>query len=85
LPKRLALFACIAAVLLLGPIAQAAVTDWDVKSDTWTATDTLGRTLPGYAQCGPVKKDKTIGIFYFIWQGQHGVVGPYDISKITAG
>ena len=24
------------------------------------------------------------GIFYFIWNGQHGTVGPFDITKILA-
>ncbi|MBC7653726.1 MAG: hypothetical protein H7098_04535 [Oligoflexus sp.] len=39
------------------------------KADTWVANDDLGRTLPiNQSQ----KKDKYVGIFYFIWQGAHG-------------
>ena len=28
--------------------------------------------------------DRYVGIFYFLWLGQHGTGGPYDISKILA-
>ena len=58
--------------------------DRNLMSDTWTATDALGRTLPGFEECGPPREGKTVGIFYFIWLGQHTTSGPYDISKITA-
>ena len=27
----------------------------------------LGRVLPGFKECGPVKKDKWVGIFYWTW------------------
>ncbi|MDR0870840.1 MAG: hypothetical protein LBN39_08620 [Planctomycetaceae bacterium] len=55
---------------------------WDVQSDTWTATDGLGRTLPDAAEVGQPKPDKQIGMFYFLWHGRHGDQGPFDISKI---
>ncbi|MCS6776215.1 MAG: hypothetical protein RMJ43_09510 [Chloroherpetonaceae bacterium] len=54
----------------------------DTFSDTWTATDALGRTLPGYEQVGPPRKNRTVGIFYFLWHGEHVQGGPYDITKI---
>ena len=54
----------------------------DTRSDTWTATDALGRTLPGYEQAGPPRRNRTVGIFYFLWHGAHVNGGPYDISKI---
>ena len=56
----------------------------DLFSDTWVATDALGRELPGYEQCGPVRQGKTVGIFYFLWLGQHGTNGPFDITKLLA-
>ncbi|MBE0536541.1 MAG: hypothetical protein IH624_12820 [Phycisphaerae bacterium] len=56
----------------------------DLYSDTWVAADALGRTLPGYEECGPPRKDRTVGIFYFLWLGQHGVGGPYDITAMLA-
>ncbi|UCD49744.1 MAG: hypothetical protein JSW27_19695 [Phycisphaerales bacterium] len=54
----------------------------DLMSDTWVATDALGRTLPGYDDCGPVRDDRTVGIFYFLWLGQHGTGGPFDITEL---
>lgn len=53
---------------------------WDTYSDTWVATDALGRTLPNYEEVGPPRKDKYVGIFYFRWFD--GGPGPFDISKI---
>jgi hypothetical protein len=57
---------------------------WDTSSDTWAATDALGRSLPGSEEVGPSRPGKTVGIFYFLWLGQHGDLGPFDISKILA-
>ncbi|HPU32801.1 MAG TPA: hypothetical protein PK184_08900 [Phycisphaerae bacterium] len=57
---------------------------WDTRPDTWTATDALGRTLIDHEQAGPPRPDKFVGIFYFLWLGQHGTDGPYDITKILA-
>ncbi len=51
-------------------------------SDTWVATDGLGRTLPTSDDVGLPRADKTVGMFYFLWLGRHGEQGPYDISKI---
>ncbi|MHB1463024.1 MAG: hypothetical protein ACYC1M_17160 [Armatimonadota bacterium] len=56
----------------------------DVMPDTWVATDGAQRTLPGYAQVGPVRSNKTVGMFYFNWHTP-GMPGPYDTSKITKG
>ncbi len=57
---------------------------WDTFADTWTATDALGRTLPGYAQVGPPRKDRFVGLFYFLWLGAYINGGPYDITRILA-
>ncbi len=54
----------------------------DLMSDTWVATDALGRALPNYEACGPVRENRTVGIFYFLWLGQHGTGGPFDITKL---
>ena len=55
---------------------------WDIQSDTWVATDGLGRTLPTAKETGLPKQDKTIGIFYFLWNGFQGDGGPFDVTKI---
>lgn len=71
-------------VLLLCLVCTPALAaTWDVQSDTWVATDGLGRSLPGYAQCGPPRA-RQVGIFYFLWLGEHGRGGPYDITRILA-
>ncbi len=71
--------AAIAALLLSGAAFAAG---WDLKSDSWVATDALGRSLPGYKECGAQRKDRYVGIFYFIWH--QGGSGPHDITKILA-
>lgn len=47
-----------------------------------SAVDHLGRELPKYSEVGDVKKEKTVGLFYYLWHGYHGTQGPYDITKI---
>ncbi len=56
----------------------------DLRSDTWVATDALGRSLPRFAEVGPPRADRTVGIFYFLWHGPHINGGPYDVSRILA-
>lgn len=41
-------------------------------ADTWIATDGLGRKLPKAEEVGKPRKDRFVGLFYFIWQGAHG-------------
>ena len=43
--------------------------EWDIYSDTWVATDALGRTMPEQEDVGEVKTDKrrVVGIFYITW------------------
>jgi len=79
LPQKLAAIACVLLVISVQAI------DWDNYSDTWTATDALGRHLPGFAQVAGPRADRTVGIFYFLWLGPHAQKGgPWDISKILA-
>ena len=60
----------------------------DLYSDTWVATDAIGRTMPTNTETGDVKSDKrrVVGIFYITWHTQnfHSVPSPYagDITKI---
>jgi hypothetical protein len=42
------------------------------KADTWVATDALGREVSAAAKNGTIRKDKYVGIFYFVWHGAHG-------------
>jgi hypothetical protein len=64
------------AFLLISSAVHAA-NEWDTYSDTWMATDQLGRNLPSVREAGLPRKDKTVGLFYYIWHGIHG----YDVHK----
>jgi len=55
----------------------------DTFSDTWVATDALGRSVPTYAEVGAPRTNKFVGIFYFLWRDQVRA-GPYDCTKIIA-
>ncbi len=50
------------------------------------ATDALGRALPTAAETGLPRKNRTVGLFYFLWNGEH--MGqdhrPFDVSKILS-
>ena len=55
-----------------------------LHSSTWTATDTLGRTLPLHTDVGPPRtQPATVGMFYFIWHDPQ-YPGPYDNTKLLA-
>ena len=56
----------------------------DLGSETWVATDTLGRKLPLGGEVRAPREDRFVGILYFVWQGFHGTGGPHDITKIPA-
>lgn len=72
----------IAALLLLALACAACA--WDTQPDTWVATDALGRVVSTNEKVGPPRKGKFVGAFYFLWLGEHGTDGPFDISKILA-
>ena len=71
-------------VAVLGCRVKAAAAPPGVPGSDWPATDGLGRTLPTYKDVGPLRPGKFVGMFYFLWLGQHGSAGPYDITKILA-
>jgi hypothetical protein len=54
----------------------------DLHADRWVATDALSRPLPGFEECGWPKDNRTVGLFYFLWLGQHGTDGPFDITEL---
>lgn len=70
--------------LFLLLVIAASAESWDTWADTWVATDALGRTVSTHAEVGDPREGKFVGIFYFLWLGQHGTDGPYDITKILA-
>ncbi|MHB1305667.1 MAG: glycoside hydrolase family 71/99 protein [Limisphaerales bacterium] len=55
----------------------------------WPATDALGRALPTASEVGPLKSNRFVGIFYFLWQSTEVRGGtpegePYNVAKILA-
>ena len=62
----------------------------DLYSDTWVATDGVGREMPVYEEVGALKKDqrRVVGIFYITWHTQNLAQQkqPYeaDVTKILA-
>jgi len=56
----------------------------DNLSDTWVATDALGRKVPTFPEVPAPRADRTVGIFYFLWHGAHIQGGPFDVTKILA-
>ena len=50
-------------------------------SDSWAATDSLGRELVDYDEAGGEREGKLVGLFYYIWHGAHGDK-VYDIARI---
>jgi hypothetical protein len=57
---------------------------WDTQADTWVATDALGRVVSTYETVGDPRPDRFVGVFYFLWLGEHGQTGPWDVTKILA-
>ncbi|MCX6360073.1 MAG: hypothetical protein NT029_09710 [Armatimonadetes bacterium] len=63
----------------------------DLFSDTWVASDALGRTMPDLKAVGPVKNDqrRVVGIFYIAWHSDghnKNFKSPYsaDVARILA-
>lgn len=74
-------------VLALASIASSDGVFRDLYSDTWVATDALGRSLPGFDEVGAPRENRTVGIFYWTWLARHAkTTGQhvYDNSKIIA-
>ncbi|MBQ9080821.1 MAG: hypothetical protein IJY27_07105 [Clostridia bacterium] len=53
-------------------------------SGGFAATDDLSRSLPNSLTTGIYGEngEKYVGLFYFLWHGEHGDTGVYDLQKI---
>jgi hypothetical protein len=65
---------CVLVISVIAPLVAGAAEppSWDTFSDTWVATDALGRSVATHSTTGDPKAHKTVGMFYFLWLGQHG-------------
>jgi hypothetical protein len=86
--KHCSLSLAITLSALIGGPAHAQVRD--LMSDTWTATDALGRTMPDFETAGPLRKDhkRVVGMFYITWHSDNlaKLKSPYraDVTKVLA-
>ena len=48
----------------------------------YAGTDDLGRSLFDSTQVGVVTEEHDVGIFYFLWHGEHGDTGVYNMQQI---
>jgi len=56
----------------------------DLYSDTWVATDALGRELSGFDQCGGLRENRTVGIYYNTTIKRMPPLGPHNNTEIIA-
>ena len=64
-------------------VANAENARLDNFSDTWVATDGLGRSLPVGPNVRPPRRDRFIAMFYFLCHTPDPR-GPYDVTRIKA-
>jgi len=58
----------------------------DLCSDTWVATDDLGRITPMGGEVPAPRKDKYVGMFYFLWhQGTNGQLFDHNKTYLEGG
>lgn len=67
-----------------GPLRPASEIYSSNPGSPWPAADGLGRSLPDAHQSGPPRPHRFVGIFYFLWLGQHDRTdqGPFVVSDI---
>ena len=56
----------------------------DLSNGLLYGIDALGRETPLPGQCPTPRENRQVGIFYFLWCGEHGRHAPLDITKIIA-
>ena len=74
-----------AAVLGSACLSLASASLAGVAPVPWPAVDGLGRAVPTAKEAGPLRADRTVALFYFLWLGPHSQQGgPWDVTKILA-
>lgn len=55
----------------------------DIRSDSWEATDMLGRKIPSVEDVGAKRTDKKVGLFYWTWREKHArSLRPVNVTKL---
>ena len=63
-------------VFLESPTYSPETVQLKAYGDLWAATDALGRILPGHDECGDYRKDKYVGMFYWLWHANGRLKAP---------
>ncbi len=63
---------------------QAYTGSYSSVDGTYGGVDDMGRYLTADYETTTPRSGRYVGIFYFLWQGEHGTAGPYDNTKIVA-
>jgi hypothetical protein len=88
--RRLTSIILAAVIFFLSYTESAVAQERDLYSDTWVASDALGRQMPTFEIVGPVKKDqrRVVGIFYITWHtdDKARMKSPYhaDVTRVLA-
>ena len=72
---RSILFLLLFVIFFSNPLAAQVPVGRELAPETWVATDALGRSLPTEQ---PTRPGRKVGVFYFLWHGEHGKDGPFD-------
>lgn len=54
----------------------------DLQSETWEATDMLGRKVASVEDVRGVRRDRKVGIFYWTWRESHAHLRPVDVVDV---
>ncbi len=54
----------------------------DMGSETWEATDMLGRKVASVEDVRGARKDRKVGIFYWTWRESHAHMRPVDVVDV---
>lgn len=78
---------CVLSLAPASPLQSGGPPPTPMDTTPWPARDALGRRLPIHEEVGPPRKDRWVGIFYFLWHDNPGGrsphwEGPYDIGRI---
>lgn len=70
-------------ILLLTSLSASAGSEPQHISDTWAATDALGRKLPDHATVGDPQPDRSVAMFYWTWHVDGKTdLGPVNVNDI---
>ena len=87
LPRGIGTLTGLSCLMILTPsgFAQTAVPAdspvLEIGSANWTATDALGRKLPGYDTVGDPKPNRHVGLFYWQWHGDNRWGPDYNVTE----